>query len=124
MENIKNLISSRVVDFVGPSEMMEAIASKYRKVVKDIYYFEDGVSENYIFQFFGACVNPDIFNEYLNDGLRLGMYGNPDYQIILDGARTLKNFLYDSYQDKSMIGQKKKRVLRFRTLLLLFQILF
>lgn len=52
------------------------------------------------------------------------MYGNPDYQIILDGPRTFKNFLYDSYQDKSMIGQKKKRVLRFRTLLLSFQILF
>ena len=124
MKNIKDLISSRVVDFVGPSEMMEAIASKYRKVAKDVYYFEDGVRENYIFQFFGACVNPDIFNEYLNDGLRPEMYGNPDYQIILDGPCTLKNFLYDSYQDKSMIGQKKKRVLRFRTLLLLFQILF
>ena len=56
MENIKDLISSRVVDFVGPSEMMEAIASKYRKVAKDIYYFEDGVSENYIFQFFGLVL--------------------------------------------------------------------
>lgn len=112
MESIKDLISSRVVDFVGPSEMMEAIASKYRKVAKDIYYFEDGVSGNYIFQFFGARVKPEIFREYLNDGLRPGMYGKPDYQIILDGPRTLKNFLYDSYQDKSMIDQKKKKTFK------------
>ena len=40
------------------------------------------------------------------------MYGNPDYQIILDGPRTLKNFLYDSYQDKSMIDQKKKKTFK------------
>ena len=109
MENVKGMISSHPLDFIGPSEIMEIIASKYKNIAKDIYHFEDGTSRNYIFQFFAACARPEIFIEYLNDGLKARMYGNPDYQIILNGPSALKNFLYDSYQDISMIDQKKRK---------------
>lgn len=114
-DTIEELVKGKRKDVIGRYELMEAICSRLQGCARDIFYFNDDITDRCFLQFQGASVCPRKLEKSSNCHLEVQRYNlnsnDANYVVSFDNSKKLMNFVYEVYEDKRMEEAKKGKKL-------------